>query len=216
MKHRNPIQRKAPLLYGAMAACALFQGLMHTFAVMPTWTKQYAPPGNIRSGLSPDQLLATLFGFRELVAGILWVQADSFFDQGRYDAVLPIIRLVTWLDPRQIDVYATGMWHIGYNFTDEESRSDRRYIPSALALGKEGARNNPQTYELFFETGWLWYHKVDDDYNQAVRWFEQAIERPDMLEARRNLLANAYKRNGQIDRQYEYMKGLYDRAQEKF
>ena len=115
-------------------------------------------------------------GFRELIAGILWVKADSFFDTGNYDAILPLIRLVTILDPHQIDVYATGMWHIGYNFTDEEQRSDRRYIPAALALGKEGYQNNPNTYEMFFETGWMWYHKIDDDYEHAVDLFLEARE----------------------------------------
>ena len=48
-------------------------------------------------------------GFREMVAGILWVRADSFFDSGNYDAILPIIRLVTWVDPKEIDVDPTVM-----------------------------------------------------------------------------------------------------------
>jgi len=178
------------------------------------WQRDFSPgEGKVAAeGLSPDQLLFALTGFREMVAGILWVRADSFFDTGNYDAILPIIRLVTILDPKQIDVYATGMWHIGYNFTDEEQRSDRRYIPSALALGKEGARNNAQTYEMFFETGWMWYHKIDDDYSNAVNWFEQAAERPDMIAARRNLLSNAYERDGKVDKSLEALFELYGNA----
>ena len=156
------------------------------------WAVDFSPGKSgesMSSGLSPDQLLFVIGGFRELIAGILWVKADSFFDTGNYDAILPLIRLVTILDPHQIDVYATGMWHIGYNFTDEEQRSDRRYIPAALALGKEGYKNNPTTYEMFFETGWMWYHKIDDDYDHAVDLFQQARERSDMIPARKNLLA---------------------------
>ncbi len=177
------------------------------------WQRDFsAGKGQISGGLSPDQMLFALAGFRELVAGILWVRADSFFDSGNYDAILPIIRLVTLLDPKQIDVYATGMWHIGYNFTDEEQRSDRRYIPSALALGKEGTKNNPETYEMFFETGWMWYHKIDDDYSNAVKWFEQAAEKPDMLAARKNLLSNAYERNGEVDKSLGVLYKLYNDA----
>ena len=163
-------------------------------------------------GLSPDQLLFVIGGFRELIAGILWVKADSFFDTGNYDAILPLIRLVTILDPHQIDVYATGMWHIGYNFTDEEQRSDRRYIPAALALGKEGYKNNPTTYEMFFETGWMWYHKIDDDYDHAVDLFIQAQQHPDMIPARKNLLAMAYQRDGQPEKALDTYFGLYDKA----
>ncbi|HJP83039.1 MAG TPA: hypothetical protein VJ835_05985, partial [Fimbriimonadaceae bacterium] len=200
-------------LLGVLAVAFIGQGLIHGGFLQNFWTKNYSPgKGGIQKDLSPDQIILQLFGFREFLAGILWVRADGFFDQGNYDAVLPIIRLCTILDPKQIDVYATGMWHIGYNFTDEEQRSDRRYIPSALALGKEGARQNPQTYEMFFETGWMWFHKVDDDYYQAVKWFEEASKKPDILPARRNLLTQAYFRNGQIMDALGLYYQLYDAA----
>lgn len=197
----------------ALAICWALAGTLQRVYLFDNWRKNYAPKSGegVAPGLDPNQLLAAMAGFRELVAGILWVRADSFFDNGNYDAVLPIIRLVTWLDPKQIDVFATGMWHIGYNFTDEESRSDRRYLPSALALGKEGSRQNPDTYELYFETGWLWYHKIDDSYEEAVSWFEKANAKDDILPARRNLLGMAYQRTGQID---EALKHYYDRYQD--
>lgn len=207
------MKNKSTSLIVAAAALVGFQGAWDQFRVKPQYTKTYMPKNiGMQAGLSPDQLLFALSGFREMIAGILWVRADTFFDSGNYDAILPIIRLVTWLDPSQIDVYATGMWHIGYNFTDEQSRSDRRYIPSALALGKEGAANNPNTYEMFFETGWLWYHKVDDDYGQAVKWFGLANEQKDMIPARRNLLASALLRDGDIDGALERYYKLYDEA----
>ncbi len=193
-------------------------GLLQRTTIFPFWSKNYSPKQEgVPETLSPEYILFAMAGFRELIAGILWVRADSFFETGNYDAVLPIIRLVTWLDPKQIDVYATGMWHIGYNFTDEQHRSDRRYLPSAVALGKEGARRNSETYEMFFETGWLWFHKINDDYNQAVSYWEQAGKRADMdlTPARRNLLANAYLRDGQIDHALRYYYELLDAAEKK-
>lgn len=207
-------RRISSLALGLLAIFLIGQGILQHFLIFPKWEKNYSPSKGqmVAQGLSPDQLLFALTGFREMIAGILWVRADAFFDSGNYDAILPIIRLVTILDPHEIDVYATGMWHIGYNFTDEEQRSDRRYIPSALALGKEGCRQNPDTYELFFETGWLWYHKIDDDYQHAVDWFVDAQKRPDMLTARKNLLSNAYERNGQVDESLNTLYRLYDDA----
>src|SRR5688572_14985390 len=103
----------------AVLAFFVAQGLMQTSVIFPNWRKNYSPNAGEATvpGLDPDQFLFALVGLREFVAGILWVRADSFFDTGNYDAVLPIIRLVTWLDPKQVDVYATGMWHIAYNFT---------------------------------------------------------------------------------------------------
>lgn len=207
---------KKPLLLGIAALAFVGQGLLQRTVIFPKWQENYNPGGLNSNGLSPDQLLFALAGFREMIAGILWVRADEFFDSGNYDAILPIIRVVTALDPNQIDVYATGMWHIGYNFTDEEQRSDRRYIPSALALGKEGARKNPNTYEMFFETGWMWYHKIDDDYNNAVKWFNLAQERADMIAARKNLMGMAYQRAGQPDKALAKYMELYDKADELY
>jgi hypothetical protein len=206
------IKSRKPLLL-ALGAVAIAQAALHAGFLQPTWSKNYANThGTQMSDLDPSQMFLSLFGAREFLAGMLWVKADSFFDQGMYDAVLPIIRLCTILDPKQIDIYATGMWHIGYNFTDAEQRSDRRYIPSALALGKEGAAQNPNTYEMFFETGWMWYHKIDDDYGQAVKWFSLAKERPDMLPARKNVLRNAYERNGEVDKGLQLLFELHDAA----
>lgn len=204
-------------LLGVLALAFIGQAALHAGFLQDSWRKNFSPgrSSGPSSGMSPDQILLQLFGFREFLAGILWVRADSFFDQGNYDAVLPIIRLCTILDPKEIDVYATGMWHIGYNFTDEEQRSDRRYIPSALALGKEGARQNPNTYEMFFETGWMWYHKVDDDYGQAVKWFEEAAKRKDILPARRNLLSQAYQRNAQVQEELNLYYDLLDQAKSR-
>lgn len=206
--------RTGPLL-GALVACAAGQAAVQS-SIYPQWRENYAPETGDYSQLSPDQMLFALAGFRELIAGILWVRADTYFSEGNFDAILPLIRIVTYLDPKQIDVYATGMWHIAYNFTDEGSRSDRRYIPTALALGKEGAEKNSHTYELFFENGWLYYHKIDDDYPQSVKWLQQAIERPDMLPARRNLLSNAFQRAGQVDKAADYSYSLLERAEKVF
>jgi hypothetical protein len=213
-------RRISTIALSLLAVCFVAQAAVNAALVYPKWSKDYAPKKNLAGSagpaLDPDQLLFALVGFRELIAGILWVRADSFFDQGNYDAILPIVRMVTILDPHQLDVYATGMWHIGYNFTDEEQRSDRRYIPSALALGKEGSSNNRDTYEMFFETGWMWHHKIDDNYDRAVGWFSEAQERADMLPARKNLLGMAYQRAGRVDDASKLYAELHAEAAKRF
>jgi tetratricopeptide (TPR) repeat protein len=158
------------------------------------------------TGLPTEYIFGTMLGFREVVAGALWVRADSFFHEGNYDAILPIIRLVTWLDPHNLDVYSTGAWHIGYNFTDTEQRSDRRYLSAALKLLEEGVENNPDVYDLYFEMGWMWYDKIKQAHH-AVRWFQKAYEfpnRPDEYSpgippSRRHMLAHAWENAGLID-----------------
>ncbi len=199
----------------SLIACAVLfvaQGAVSNM-MFPTWKKNYSS-GNtgVASGLTPDQLFAAVAGLRQFVAGVLWVQADEFFDSGQFDAVLPIIRLVTWLDPKQLEVYSTGSWHIAYNFTDEQNRSDRRYIPLALRLLEEGVQQNKDTFKLYHDSGWIYFHKVDDSYEKAVKWFEQSVTKPDIFPALRSILGQAYIKNGQLDEAVVY----YWKIQQEF
>lgn len=153
---------------------------------------------------------AAAMGMREAVASMLWARADEFFHSGEYDAILPIVRVVTWLDPHQLDVYSTGAWHLDYNFVDEEHRSDRRYIPPAVALLREGIENNPDVYDLYFELGWMHYQQKIKDFNNAAVWIGEAakrdshdpntgdkLPRPGFVD---RMLAHAYERIGDIDK----------------
>ncbi|MFN7019275.1 MAG: hypothetical protein ACK4RG_08415, partial [Fimbriimonadales bacterium] len=155
------MKRNHSKLWVAMVVLLLIQAALQA-RIFPLWVRNYAPKQATPIGLAPEQLLVAVAGFREFLAAILWVRADGFFDSGNYDAVLPMLRLVTWLDPHNIDVYSTGAWHMGYNFTDESQRSDRRYIPMALKFLEEGIQNNPAVWDLYFEMGWMYYHKIQD------------------------------------------------------
>lgn len=122
------------------------------------------------AGLSTEFILGPLLGMQQAVAGLLWVRADEFFHEGDYDAILPMVRMVTWLDPHNLDVYITGAWHLAYNFTDANERSDRRYIPAAQKLLEEGDANNPNVYDIAFELGWQNTDKIKD-YVRANHWY---------------------------------------------
>ena len=128
-------------------------------------------------GLNNEFLLLPLLGFREAAAGLLWVRCDEFFHSGDYDAILPLVRLITWLDPHADNVYVTGAWHLDYNFTDQSERSDRRYIAPAFSLLDEGIHNNPNIPDIKFEKGWQAFDKVKD-FATAQTSFEQAIAGP--------------------------------------
>ena len=122
------------------------------------------------AGLTTEFILGPLLGMQQAVAGLLWVRADEFFHEGDYDAILPMVRMVTWLDPHNLDVYITGAWHLAYNFTDSNERSDRRYIPAAQKLLEEGDANNPGVYDIAFELGWQNTDKIKD-YQRAYYWY---------------------------------------------
>src|SRR5581483_2806028 len=196
-------------LWAIVIVLFVFQGALNQFSIFPMWKQRYSTHKvGVTEGLSTDQLLASLAGLREMVAGILWIKADEYFDNGQFDAVLPIIRLVTWLDPRQIEVYATGSWHIGYNFTDEQNRSDRRYVPIALKLLDDGVHQNPDTYRLYHEYGWMYYHKVEDRYDRAEQLFEEAVSKPDVIPALKSMVAHAALKNGDPEKALQVFRNL--------
>ena len=121
-------------------------------------------------------LMASLAGFKEVIAGVLWVRADDFFHTGNFEAIVPIVRLVTWLDPHNIEVYSTGAWHLDYNFVDANEMSDKRYIPASIALMKEGVANNPNTWDLYFDLAWTHYNKKLSDYQSGLKYMLLAAQ----------------------------------------
>jgi len=154
-------------------------------------------------------IVASMTGFKEVIAGALWVRADTFFHSGQYQAIIPIVRLVTWLDPHNIDVFTTGAWHLDYNFVDEAQMSDKRYIPASVALLREGIKNNPGIWDLWFELGWTHYNKKIQDYQKAVECMEEACKydgfdpntgkttpRPEYVD---RMLAHQYEKVGRFD-----------------
>lgn len=151
----------------------LFVFVAYMQSVMDPQRQKYQPGKVTQVDIGTEFIAATLIGLKEVVAGLLWVRTDEFFHTGNYEAIIPMVRIITWLDPHQLDVYDTGAWHLAYNFTDSQERSDRRYIPAARALLEEGIRNNPNIFDLYFSLGWTNFQKIQD-YQDAVKWFRLA------------------------------------------
>lgn len=201
------LQRYKMLLPILVLLYVLTMPLQH--AVDPTLKKLHQNENLVgaSNGLSSEFLILPLLGFREAAAGLLWVRADEFFHSGDYDAILPLVRLITWLDPHADNVYVTGAWHLSYNFTDSSERSDRRYIPAAMRLLDEGIANNMNLYEIKFEKGWELYDKVKD-YVGAEQAYKLALSTKPQKDSDdypygaplrvMHSLAHAYEKQGRI------------------
>ena len=148
----------------------------------------------------PTQFIAgTAIGFREVVAGLLWVRCDEFFHNGNYEAIIPLIRMITWLDPHQIDVYNVGAWHLAYNFVDSAQRADRRYLPPAIKLLEEGVENNPGIYECKFDLGFVLYQLKAKNFEKTIYWTTMASKDKNAPSFIPRSIAHAYEKAGKID-----------------
>ncbi len=218
------IRRRLSLLPAALVGlglAAFFQGQIDPDA------KQFHVGDNLgksaNGGLNNEFLLLPLLGFREAAAGLLWVRCDEFFHSGDYDAILPLVRLITWLDPHAENVFITGAWHLAYNFTDSSERSDRRYIAPSQSLLKEGVENNMGIPDIKFELGWQRYDKIKD-FKGAEEAFKLAADtKPNKTSddypygaplKTLHILAHTYEKQGRIPEALEEWQLALDRSTE--
>lgn len=223
-------KRHMPLLLGAGLLLLGSMGLQHNIdPYVKEIHKQEGGVAQVSGGLNNEFMLLPLLGFREAAAGLLWVRCDEFFHSGDYDAILPLVRVITLLDPHAENVYVTGAWHLSYNFTDASERSDRRYIAPSEALLDEGIENNPDIPDIKFEKGWQNYDKIKD-FIEAEKALKSCIAgahgdekgvSPDAdgypyaapLKAL-HLLAHTYEKQGRIPEALEEWKKARDRSEE--
>ncbi|HEY3413540.1 MAG TPA: hypothetical protein VGM51_10875 [Armatimonadota bacterium] len=159
---------KTALVVAALWLCAMF-----TLTDIDKHRHYYNPilktPGkSFIDSLRNNMFGASMLGFREVAAGMLWVKADELFHEGKYQELVPYFSLVTFMDPHQTDVYSTGAWHLMYNF------GDPRMVPQGLSFLKEGVANNPKIWDLYFQLGWSNFDWPVEDYFAALPYFEEA------------------------------------------
>lgn len=147
----------------------LLVGWLLTVAVgcgLDLWhAKQFLPPPESRR--SGDVLIDVVGEFKTVLARYLWFRMDLFHevldDQGvdpeKQKEVLPLLRMVTLLDPSMTDSYDQIVWDIYKGTGDYET---------AMSLLDEGLEKNPKSYELTFRKALLYY--MEKRYSQVSEY----------------------------------------------
>lgn len=131
------------------------------------------------------------FGFRKVAANLLWLEVDKYWHQGQMHRMVPLMRTTVALDPNFVDAYLLGAWHLAYNipaklpYTPEplkeyHPRYDKRlglqevwyYI--ATDFLKDGIRNNPRDYRVYFDLGYAVYDVKLQDWENSIRYLREA------------------------------------------
>lgn len=131
---------------------------------------QFLPPTENRK--KEDVLIDVIGEFKTVLARYLWFRMDLFHevldDQGvapeRQSEVLPMLRMVTLLDPTMTDSYDQLAWDLykGQGKTD-----------TALALLEEGLERNPSDYQLNFRKAIISFS--EDDYQTSLKSASKAL-----------------------------------------
>lgn len=126
--------------------------------------KQFLPPPEQRKA---DDILVDVFGeVKTVVARYLWFRMDMFHealdDEGvaseKQGEVLPLLRMVTLLDPSLTDSYDQIVWDL-YKGHQE--------VETARSLLTEGIERNPNSYDLRFRKALIEY--LEKQYLVAIR-----------------------------------------------
>lgn len=126
--------------------------------------KQFLPPPEKRA--SGDVLIDVFGEIKTVLARYLWFRMDLFHEvldnQGvapeRQTEVLPLLRIVTLLDPTMTDSYDQIVWDLyrGHGKLD-----------LALEVLDEGIKKNPESYELTFRKALIM--KMEERYADSFR-----------------------------------------------
>jgi hypothetical protein len=136
-----------------------------------------------------------LFGFRIMAANLIWLQIDKYWHQGAYYRMLPLMKTCVALDPKFVDAYLVGAWHIAYNATASmlpTPEKDKKWSPryrkrlgkkeeyyyDAIDFLKDGIRKNPRDYRLYFDLGYAILEQKMDDHANAVKYLSEAVRYP--------------------------------------
>jgi len=99
-----------------------------------------------------------------------------------------------------------GGWQLIYNMSSlAPTRHEAdEYIEDGIQFLQEGISKNSRIYDLYFELGWSYYHRLED-YDEAIRYFRMGtrFSHPPHLD---RLIAHAYKKKGDLRAAYKEWK----------
>lgn len=109
---------------------------------------------------SHDALISLVGEFRTVLARYLWFKVELYHESaeeqgGEAEAeVVPLMRLVTLLDPSMVESYDQIAWDLFKAYDDPDT---------AVSLVEEGLARNPDSYQLNFRRAFFAYEQKEDE-----------------------------------------------------
>ncbi|MGV8118718.1 MAG: tetratricopeptide repeat protein [Candidatus Xenobiia bacterium LiM19] len=119
------------------------------------------------------QIFLSMLGeMRYTLAAFVWLKADYYHHDAEASgenwtenkSLMPLIRLVTYLDPHFVQAYDFGGYHLAVNLKKPEE---------GINLLQEGIRNNPGSFDLLWEMGYILSEQKR--YKEAIPYLLQAL-----------------------------------------
>ena len=127
---------------------------------------------------SPKILKAMSLGYTGLMADIYWTRVVQYFGEKhrakakQYELLAPLLDITTTLDPHLIVAYQFGSTFLAQKPPEGAGQPEK-----AVALIDRGIRENPDTWQLYYELGFLQYMELHDEAS-AASTFARGAEIP--------------------------------------
>ena len=161
----------------------------------------YEPPNPLLWVRSAPLMHRLSLGYDNLVADAYWMRAVVYFGgkqrlepagpQKNYEALFPLLDMVTTLDPHFKVAYRFGAIFLAEAFPQGPGRPDL-----AVELLKRGIDRDEGRWEYYHDVGFIYYWWLRD-YQQAAEWFLKGADRPGAAEWLRPLAATTLATGGQ-------------------
>jgi len=186
------------------------------------------PTLSLRDQVSQNAFIAALSGFRSLVAAVLWIEAQTAWEDVEWGRMAGLFNTVTTLQPKSIVYWDMSAWHMAYNaaiaaLEDKKKqpseilrqRDERHYWELGKKFYEDGIRNNPDSGALWAGLGRLEAQKFED-HAAASKAFLTAATKPDALPYLRRLGAYELARvPGREKEAYGLLKSIYDEGEKQ-
>lgn len=177
----------------------------------------------IEEALGQGLVLGMLGGFRAIMADFLWIRTNVIWEQRDRAKLVPLIRLVTALDPRpdffwingaRMVAYDVPNWRIqqegGYDAVPESRQDaiDLEQSNQAFALLNQALEYHPDDPKLFLEFGQIYLNRLNDP-ARAAPWFLKASQQPGAPRFAARIYAELLRRQGKDEAAYDFLTQLH-------
>jgi len=177
--------------------------------------------GNLGQGIT----LATLGGYRNIAANLVWISMYGEWQYRRKSAVLEKMALAVslrpessyfWIDGARIIANDMPVWQVGdeqmqrlFDESDSSGASIRKeYAEQALRFLDEVPISLEKRYEIHLERGAIYWQRLHD-LDRAIGQFEAALACEGVPYFVSRVYAELLYRNGQLADAYQYLKTHY-------
>lgn len=122
-------------------------------APIAAWSQPQIPPDSLDK-------LQEIFS---LARDYLWQVDDHFWHRGEFERCIATMRLITQVDPHDIEAYADTAWLMQNALRDDE----------AEAFLLEGLAKNRDTEDMYWELGYFYHMHMRFD--EAIDYLEHAV-----------------------------------------